>query len=223
MFFIAGYSLVSHTGNLYGYSADLNMIPNNDIGVFLALNGHDYNLLGRLLTQAFLLDLALDEEPWLNTTTVCTFPHPWSPWLPDDELMQTIASLDDGPAHRFTKIDQSSDFPYPSDLTPYTGVYGDFYYGNVTVFSDDSQSLFIHYGSFQPTRLVPTGNENFFFGVPDAYDWPVRIATVEFGFSEEGLTQYDLCMAEFDWPPTTFVRDLKKSDAPEPPNPNDCS
>ena len=212
-----------HGGYLYGYNAQLSLLPDADVGVFLALNGDDYTSLGRFLIHAFLMDLALDEEPWLNTTTVCTFPEPWVPLPFAEELVQKIASRDDGPRHRFTKSDESSDFPYPSDLTPYTGVYGDFYYGNVTVFSDDSQSLFIQYGTLQPTRLEPTGTENVFRGIPDAYDWPLGFPLVEFKFSEEGLTQFDLCVVYVDDVATTFIRDLKMSDAPEPPNPNDCS
>ena len=128
MFLIAGYNSVLHRGYLFGYNSQLSLLPDVDVGVFLALNGNDYTSLGRLLIHAFLMDLALDEEPWLNTTTVCTFPHPWRSGQAAEELMQTIASFDDGPAHRFTKTERSSGFPYPSDLTPYTGTYGDFYY-----------------------------------------------------------------------------------------------
>lgn len=29
--------------------------------------------------QNYILDFLLSLEPWLNTSTVCSFPHPWHP------------------------------------------------------------------------------------------------------------------------------------------------
>ena len=106
MFLIAGYNSVLHRGYLFGYNSQLSLLPDVDVGVFLALNGNDYTSLGRLLIHAFLMDLALDEEPWLNTTTICTFPEPWLAWPFAEELKQKLASLDDGQGHRFPKTDQ---------------------------------------------------------------------------------------------------------------------
>ena len=103
IFLILGYDTVAHPGYLFGYNAQLTVLPDVDIGVFMALNGLDYTYLARLLTHAFIIDLALGEEPWLNSATVCTFPYPWVSGAEVEEVIQKIASLDDGPGHRFTK------------------------------------------------------------------------------------------------------------------------
>ena len=71
--------MLQHTGGLYGYGALSTILPDMDIGVFLALNGADETLFGRGLTHIYIMDLLLGKEPWLNTTTGCTFPRPWYP------------------------------------------------------------------------------------------------------------------------------------------------
>ena len=189
----------------------------------MALTGYDAGAKARILLHSFITDLMLDKEPWLNTTTVCTFPEPWLTGAQAEKFIQKMSSRDDDPEQTLTEPDQSSHLPYPSNLNPYTGVYGDFYYGNVTIFSDDSE-LYFQYGTIQSIQLVTTGSENVFLAatVPSDDDWPLR-TTVAFGVSEEGLQQFDLCQVSFDDFPTIFIRDLKKSDAPEPPNPNECS
>ena len=197
------------------------MLPDKDLGVFIATNGFDYTKDGRILLSVFIMDLILGEKPWLNTTTVCTFPEPWhpNPWFPSQKKGAT-------PNEKkvFSTPDPPTSIPYPTDLTPYVGVYGDFFYGNMTVYSTDSQTLMLSYGTLDPWRLVPTEGENAFIGYASPATWPQHLDFVKFKFSKEGLPKFDLCEAAFDpIVATTFQRDLKMADAPPPPDPNECN
>ena len=213
---------------MIGYNTQVTLLPDMDVGVFMTMNGFDYVSLARLLTVAFIMDVVLDEEHWLNTTTVCTFPEPWAPRPELPDLVQMMSHRDDGPGHQFInqKIPRSqkgqNEKSLPDDLTPYVGEYGDFFYGNISVYSDDSK-LFMHYGLFEPWELAPTEVEHEFVGIPAPSDWPLAPKQVSFDYSEEGLQQFDLCLASFDSSDALFVRGRKMSEAPDPPNPNDCS
>ena len=50
-----------------------------DLGLFASVNGPPTPEASAALQMLlhFVSDLALGEEPWLNTTTACTFPRPW--------------------------------------------------------------------------------------------------------------------------------------------------
>ena len=93
------------------------------------------------------------------------------------------------------------------------------------MFADESGSiLYLQYGLFEPWELLPTELEHVFVGAPAPSDWPLYLQLIAFGWSEQGLQQFDLCLASFDVSdPTMFIRGLQMSDAPDPPNPNDCS
>ena len=83
--------MLQHSGSLFGYGALLTILPDKDIGVFLALNGADESYYGRRLLNLYIMDLLLGEEPWLNLTTACTFP---SPWYPPNEIVDPIMDQD---------------------------------------------------------------------------------------------------------------------------------
>ncbi|XP_060082792.1 uncharacterized protein LOC132562079 [Ylistrum balloti] len=75
--FYRGYPTLRHTGSTFGYSSLLTLIPNMDIGIFITMTGSDHDYLFRTVLENYLADMALGETPWLNATTMCTFPEPW--------------------------------------------------------------------------------------------------------------------------------------------------
>ncbi|XP_064608798.1 uncharacterized protein LOC135472974 [Liolophura sinensis] len=77
-----GLETVSHTGSTFGYTAILMLYPDVDLGIFIGLNGEDPSVFSRTALQSFIADLVLGYEPWLNTTSVCTFPAPWKETRP---------------------------------------------------------------------------------------------------------------------------------------------
>ena len=53
------------------------MLPDMDIGVVTLFTGSDSNYEFRVPLHEYLMDVALGFEPWINTSTICTFPDPW--------------------------------------------------------------------------------------------------------------------------------------------------
>ncbi|WAR28065.1 GIGA6-like protein, partial [Mya arenaria] len=75
-------------------------------GIFISTNGgmlEDYQYTSLTTTMYYLADLLLDKEPWLNSSTACSFPEPWK----------------DETDSRLTEI--SAFLP---DISEYTGIYG---------------------------------------------------------------------------------------------------
>lgn len=47
------------------------------LGVFTTMSGEDNNNMFPL--QLYLIDTFLGKKPWLNESSLCSFPEPWSP------------------------------------------------------------------------------------------------------------------------------------------------
>ena len=73
----------------------------------------------------------LDLEPWLNETTACTFPEPFSEGSrlgSRDNLNDYDKSMSETATERKVKIDESL-----VSFKQYEGIFGNFAYGNITV------------------------------------------------------------------------------------------
>ena len=219
----ADYNMISHSGDLVGYHSLVTLLPDMNIGLFSALNGADITSRGRRMFHSFVMDLLLGMEPWLNTTTACTFPEPWV--TESDEILAAI--LKEG-------IDMLSITPEPpvgnylnnpDDLSPYTGVYGNFYYGHLNIYVDNDISegqLMLRYGYADPYRLGRIVGD-FYMGIASDRMWPAHIQEVSFAKSSETKEEFDLLTVVFPRSgPAVFVRGLKMSDAPPPPDPTVC-
>nr|KAG5699667.1 hypothetical protein BaRGS_005115 [Batillaria attramentaria] len=75
--FQLGRQVVSHGGSLFAYRSNLAFLPDDDVGVFVSSTGPARYLSSQQLFY-YITDLLLDLDPWLNTSTVCTFPAPWN-------------------------------------------------------------------------------------------------------------------------------------------------
>ncbi|CAG2244548.1 unnamed protein product [Mytilus edulis] len=72
-----GYRMVVHTGSTWGYRAMISWYPEADIGIFVAFTGNDPNYLYRLSLHNYIFDVYTGHIPYLNTSTICTYPEPW--------------------------------------------------------------------------------------------------------------------------------------------------
>ncbi|RUS81292.1 hypothetical protein EGW08_010934 [Elysia chlorotica] len=73
-----GHERLVHSGSTLGYKALMNLFPEQQIAVFTALTGTDSNYVYRTPLHYFLADLAMGvSDPWLNASTICSFPEPW--------------------------------------------------------------------------------------------------------------------------------------------------
>ena len=66
-----------HSGTTFGYGAFLTLLPEMNVGVVSMLTGNDYHYKFRTPLHEYVMDVALGQAPWINSTSICTFPDPW--------------------------------------------------------------------------------------------------------------------------------------------------
>ncbi|CAH1777837.1 unnamed protein product [Owenia fusiformis] len=78
-----GYRKIWHSGGISTYSSLLNLFPDKNAGVYGVVNGGGpHKSVGLKMILNYASDLLLNQEPWLNQSTACTFPQPWEPPVP---------------------------------------------------------------------------------------------------------------------------------------------
>ena len=187
--------MLLHTGTSWGYGGLVTLLPDSQIGIYSSITGSDRGYHGRRLLHIYIMDLLLGVTPWLNLTTACTFPR------------KTTTS-------RGQYTNDVTAFKCALPLSSYEGVYGNFAYGNVSVYINrTTNDLRIRYGVLGFWRLhCDTEGENLFF-VQQAgymiYDMGLARFVIEKGVPRT------LVIPGFDWKyPPTFERGLRMSDAP---------
>lgn len=171
-----GLPTVHHSGSTFGYRSYLTLIPDENVGIFTGMSGSDTDEHFRIALHTYLADQALGLSPWVNSTTICTYPYPWKSnapgkrnaaetaplherALPDVTKEDDISWLETSREFksRRTRVVRAAALPLPN----YVGVYNHGAYGNLQVTLDtDSNDLQIVYGIGQ-WRLLPTGANNF--------------------------------------------------------------
>ncbi|XP_011449649.3 uncharacterized protein [Magallana gigas] len=114
------YKILRHTGTILGYSSLITLIPDMNIGIFTTMNGQDSDFIFRTLLHNYLADVALGEDTWLNSSTICSFPEPW--FSTPSETLHLI-----GKSNRLTR----------SPLE-YVGHYHNDAYGDLHIFRNSS-------------------------------------------------------------------------------------
>ncbi|XP_066287724.1 uncharacterized protein [Branchiostoma lanceolatum] len=115
----AGYRWLHHGGKLFGFTSLMTLFPDQSGGVFTSVNGPVFRLdrdVHRVLHYR-VSDMILGLDPWLNTTTACSYPQPWGT-RPADHLPAPPAISRD----------------FPRDKRDYVGSYGNQVFGNLTIF-----------------------------------------------------------------------------------------
>ena len=142
----SGYPVRKHSGSTYGYRSLLTLLPNVNIGVFVTMTGHDPSMLFRTNLHLYIADLMLGYKPWLNTSTICTFPEPWNK---PDAQKPTPEVRKDLTAHR--------------KLEDYAGVFSNPAYGTLNISVNSiSNLLVLHYG-FGLFNLYPKSEKDEFY------------------------------------------------------------
>lgn len=117
---LSEYKILRHTGTILGYSSLITLIPDMNIGIFTTMNGQDSDFIFRTLLHNYLADVALGEDAWLNSSTICSFPEPW--FSTPSETLHLI-----GKSNRLTR----------SPLE-YVGRYHNDAYGDLHIFRNSS-------------------------------------------------------------------------------------
>ncbi|XP_070532204.1 uncharacterized protein [Ptychodera flava] len=159
-------------------------------------------------------------EPWLNSSTGCTYPNPWQ------------STPRTHPSHS-PMTDPSN--PPLRPLTDYVGEFGHFAFGNFSItFDAEAQVLRYEFGKLLRGTLSPhpTSSTTLFMRIegPISYREYSRSDTYPHGwpvdFTEDennNIVTVKVPYLEYDYPPV-FTKGLKLADAPEtPPGKEDCS
>ncbi|ESO88438.1 hypothetical protein LOTGIDRAFT_165563 [Lottia gigantea] len=75
-----GYKKIWHSGGITTHSSRLWFYPDNNVGIFAAVNGPQTREKTHAMRtiMSYASDILLGETPWLNYSTICTFPAPWA-------------------------------------------------------------------------------------------------------------------------------------------------
>jgi hypothetical protein len=155
--------MYQHSGSAYGYTSLITILPHSSSAIFtaLSLNGDGYNFPAAL--HCAILDLLLGEKPWINSTTIATFPSPWVTSPTDKRDSQSKR-------HEFNLQNLQ--------LTNFTGVFVHGAYGTANIFLGvSSDTLRMTYG-IGLWELKYTGNGTIFdadwLGPAPSYDIRIR-------------------------------------------------
>jgi hypothetical protein len=55
----------------------MTLFPDEQLGIFIATTGDDKDELFRISLSSYIADLYNEEDPWLNSTLLCSFPQPF--------------------------------------------------------------------------------------------------------------------------------------------------
>ncbi|KAK3097217.1 hypothetical protein FSP39_007591, partial [Pinctada imbricata] len=140
-----GYRILRHTGSTYGYVSLITLFPDMNIGIFMSMTGSDQHYLFRALIHNFLSDVVLGVHPWLNESTICSFPKPW---------------YDSIHISNYYVISKSHKASRP--LTEYVGSYTNDAYGTLDVtYNTSSSQLELKYGIGQWTLYPRLTHDQF--------------------------------------------------------------
>ncbi len=203
-------------------------LPDVDIGVYIGTTPRDEFLT--TLTAMFIMDVMLGEEPWLNLTTACTFPAPWydkynnnintSP-RPDVTMKPKSNNTSTG-SDGTMKPKSTIPNKLQSNIEHYIGEFGNFAYGNLSVYESEQCMLMLAYG--HGIWCLEYIGLNTFTGHGVDTFWPMAIPEVVFKISANDDNILDKVLLNFDYGDRPlFVRDLTMDDAYPPPDPTDCS
>ena len=149
-------------------------------------------------------DIVLDEEPWLNATTACTFPFGSAP-KENTKKDDVYATTPHGTKHvkpKYKEIDQ------------FLGQYGNFAYANLTVVADDIlEELIVNFDVYSCVVRNATDERQNCVGIEPL--WFFNLWRVQFD-EENNPSQFVDITFTVGEDPVRFERDLMFEDAPGP-------
>ena len=123
------------------------LIPSQNLGIFMSMTGTDYHYYFRNSLQNYIADVYMGETPWLNATTICTFPKPWR-----SSHKRSVSKTREKRRSRIVR----------RSVDEYTGTYRNKAYGNIVVtYSTASNQLHAIFG-YGRWDLVDGGSDNFY-------------------------------------------------------------
>jgi len=195
-----GFQVPWQPGHAHGFASIMWLIPERNVGIFIAINGQNESDMPLAVLQAlayYTTDLMLGFEPWINQTAACTFPSPWAEPLefPDLEFSPKMA-----------------DFA----LTDYQGIYSNPLLGRLSVSrsSTSTKGLAFNMAGLEG-ELLPEGGNVFrlflsgrhkYMTSPKEGKSPVPFARLFFEFKGSECTGVKVPDTIFGGTPVDFTR-----------------
>lgn len=149
------------------------MFPDTNLGIYTAMSGDDEDFFYRYSLHQYLADMYLGETPWLNATTICSFPSPWFP-----------------PKRNRTKPNISRNLQPQRTLDEYLGVYENPAYGKIEMFildePDANNKLIAEFGYVDLILYPKKTKDEFFFETDGIAAKLINFGTVQFK-EEKGI------------------------------------
>ncbi|XP_062610694.1 uncharacterized protein LOC134272486 [Saccostrea cucullata] len=183
------YKILRHTGTILGFSSLITLIPEMNIGIFTTMNGQDSDYIFRTLLHNYLADIALGEDAWLNSSTICSFPNPWY-------------SMPSEASHTINKSQKLSRSP-----SAYVGHYHNNAYGDLYIFSNTSTGIIVLKYGIATWNLYPKHSRDQFagegYGILEDIS-PYNLGTIKFHHdthSSNAITSVEVTSFEPKDPP----------------------
>lgn len=139
-----------HGGSMFSYNSVVVVDANTQTGIAVTVNGLNPTVLELDLYPLayYLKDILLGKTPWLNKTTICSYPEPWR-------------SLAYRPFPKQNVLEK-----YVGETKEFVGVFGHTLYGEVLVM-EYNQSINLHWGKVMKGTLYDRRNLSFRLRVDD--------------------------------------------------------
>lgn len=139
-----------HGGSMFSYNSVVVVDLITKTGIAVTVNGLNPTILELDLYPLayYLKDLLLDKTPWLNETTICSYPEPWG-----------------NPAFRPLPTQNVLE-KYVGETGEFVGVFGHTLYGEVLV-TENNQSIDLKWGEVMKGTLYDRRNLSFRLRVDD--------------------------------------------------------
>ena len=138
-----GHRILEETGDIFGYSSLMTLFPDQKLGIFIGMTGEDDDDLFRITASSFIADIMNGQEPWLNASTLCSFPEPFMKTKPKKRSRPT------------------GDYPLDRPASDFVGVYRNNLYGDLAI-SENNGSLQLQYG-YVTFHLVRRDSKSYMF------------------------------------------------------------
>lgn len=190
-----GYRRLWHSGGLFSYISLLWLYPDQDIGIFASVNGPGTVKTPGLALKTILTyvsDVLLEQTPWLNPETACSFPSPWV------NSSKTSVNL---PADNFTN-DKLTDFEgtFGNELLPDIKI-------SVKERDEDAKYLWLELNRIKGELILTADEDKFRFKMVDPWEYAIErefmglyiTYPVEFERSENGdVESFDIQFSDKD-------------------------
>ncbi|CAL1538766.1 unnamed protein product [Lymnaea stagnalis] len=195
-----GFQIPWYASSVYGYSSIMWLVPERNVGIFIAFNGQKHTETPLATIQAITYvatDIMLGFEPWINETAACTFPEPF-------------IKVGEFPNMEFKP--QTPDFA----LTDYQGTYTSPLLGDITIRKSASnlKALTLTMGKITGTLLPEGANvfrfflegANRYMQAPLAGKHPIPFARLFFEYKGTQCVGLKLPDSVFGGNPVNFVK-----------------